>query len=176
MSDREILLTTPLTDELVRRLRVGDQVSLSGKIYCGRDAVLPRICELIERGQLADYGIDLEGSLIFHSAVSPAGLGPTSSNKEGIESCFASLSRAGVKCHLGKGAIRPETMALLEEYQSVYAVIPPITALLNQKILSQKVLAFPELGMEAFYQLEVDGFPAIIAAAHNQSIFERSQA
>lgn len=174
MADRDIGLTTPLDGEVIRRLQVGDRVSLSGKIYCGRDAVLPRICELIEKGQLADYGIDLKGSLIFHSAVSPAGLGPTSSNKEGIESCFASLSRAGVKFHLGKGAIGRETLAVLEEFNSVYGVIPPLTALLSEKVLSQKVLAFPELGMEAFYQLEVEDFPAIVAAAHNQSIYARS--
>ena len=32
-------------------------------------------------------------------------------------------------------------------------------------------LAHPELGMEAFYELQVEEFPCIIAAAHGESMF-----
>ena len=73
--------------------------------------------------------------------------------------------------HLGKGAISADTIAGLEGYGSVFAVIPPITALLGDNTISQRVVAFPELGMEAFYELEVKDYPCIIAAAHNKSIY-----
>lgn len=164
-------LKTPISEETVQDLHVGETVLLSGKIYCGRDAVLPKICRLIENGILEENGINLQGSVIFHTAVSPSGVGPTSSNKLEIESSFSILSQAGVKMHLGKGAIGKETIAKLEEYHAVFAVIPPVTALLGENTLSQRVVAFPELGMEAFYELEVKDYPVIIAAAHNQSIY-----
>lgn len=163
-------LITPITEQDITELHVGDMVLLSGKIYCGRDAVLPKICKLIEDDKLEEHDIDLEGSVIFHTAVSPAGIGPTSSNKLEIEGSFPILSKAGVKLHLGKGAIKKETIALLEECNSVFAVIPPVTALLGENTISQRVAAFPELGMEAFYELEVKEYPVIIAAAHNESI------
>jgi len=162
-------LKTPISKEEIRSLQVGEMVYLSGKIYCGRDAVLPRICRLIDEGNLGE--IDLSGSVVFHTAVSPAGVGPTSSNKIEIERSFAKLSEAGVRMHLGKGAISADTIAGLEEHCSVFAVIPPITALLGDNTISQRVVAFPELGMEAFYELEVKDYPCIIAAAHNKSIY-----
>ena len=83
-------LRTPLSEEAVASLQVGDRVAAVGKIYCGRDAVLPKICDLIRRKQLEQYDIRLQGSVIFHTAVSPAGVGPTSSNKLEIEEAFRS--------------------------------------------------------------------------------------
>ena len=91
---------TPITETAIKELHIGDMVLLSGKIYCGRDAVLPQICKCIQDKTLDTYGINLAGSVIFHTAVSPAGIGPTSSNKLEIESSFPLLSKAGVKLHL----------------------------------------------------------------------------
>lgn len=166
-----IELETPLTEAVVAELEVGDMVYLSGRIYCGRDAVLPKIVKMYHHGAIDELGINLQGSVIFHTAVSPAGVGPTSSNKLEIESSFAPLSEAGVKLHLGKGAIHAETVAALDRFNSVYAVIPPVTALLGAKMREQWLVAFPELGMESLYCLEVDRYPAIIAAAHGRSIY-----
>ena len=165
---------TPITDDVIDGLQVGDMVSISGYILCGRDAVLPKVLRLIEEGRAGEIGADLRGSVIFHTAVSPAGVGPTSSNKLEIESSMKPLSEAGVKLHLGKGAIKPETVRALDENNAVFAVIPPVTALLGAKTTQQQCIAFPELGMEALYLLRVDGYPAIIAAAHGRSIYDES--
>nr|MBQ6241104.1 fumarate hydratase C-terminal domain-containing protein [Lachnospiraceae bacterium] len=167
-----IKLTTPISEEAARSLKVGDTVEISGYILCGRDAVLPKILKMIEDGTAADLGVDLHGQVIFHTAVSPAGVGPTSSNKLEIESSIAPLSAAGIKLHLGKGALRPETVAALDRYNALYAVIPPVTALLGKKTLEQRVLAFPELGMEALHLIRVEEYPAIIGAARGRSIYE----
>lgn len=164
-------ITTPFTEEVIADLKVGDMVNISGYIYCGRDAVLPKICKLIEENKLEEYGIDLQGCVIFHTAVSPAGVGPTSSNKLEIESSFIPLSKAGVKMHLGKGAIKPETIEGLNENNAVFAVTPPVTALLGENTFETELVAFPELGMEAFYRLKVKDYPAIIAASHNETIY-----
>ena len=165
-------LITPISEETAALLQVGDTVEISGYILCGRDAVLPKVVKMIEEGRAAELGVDLHGQVIFHTAVSPAGVGPTSSNKLEIESSIGPLSAAGVKLHLGKGALHPETVEALDRYNAVYAVIPPVTALLGAKTTEQKVLAFPELGMEALHLIKVDKYPAIIGAAHGRSIYE----
>ena len=168
-----IQLTTPIPEDAVRALQVGDTVEISGYILCGRDAVLPKLLRMIEEGTEASLGVDLRGQVIFHTAVSPAGVGPTSSNKLEIESSIAPLSAAGIKLHLGKGALHPETVAALDKYNAVYAVIPPVTALLASKTGEERILAFPELGMEALHLIKVDRYPAIIGAAHGRSIYEK---
>ena len=167
-----ISLTTPISEAAAAALEVGDTVEISGYILCGRDAVLPKVLKMIENGTVGDLGVDLHGQVIFHTAVSPAGVGPTSSNKLEIESSIAPLSAAGVKLHLGKGKLKQETVDALEANNAVYAVIPPVTALLEARTLEKKVLAFPELGMEALHLIRVDRYPAIIGAAHGRSIYE----
>ena len=166
-----IHLKTPIQEADINRLQVGDVVSITGYIYTGRDAVLPKIVKLIEQDKLNEYGIDLKGSIIFHTAVSPAGVGPTSSNKLEIESSMHILSQAGVKLHLGKGALSTPTIHSLEENHSVFAVIPPVTALLESLTTERQVVAFPELGMEALHRIKVENYQAIIAAAHGKSIY-----
>ena len=169
-----IQLTTPISEEAAAKLQVGDTVEISGYILCGRDAVLPKVLKMIEEGTAGELGVDLHGQVIFHTAVSPAGVGPTSSNKLEIEASIEPLSKAGIRMHLGKGELHTETIRALDRYHAVYAVIPPVTALLGDKMTEKKLLAFPELGMEALYLIKVDRYPAIIGAAHGRSIYERS--
>ena len=164
-------LVTPLSEEAINPLKVGDLVSITGYIFCGRDAVLPRICKELEAGTWDQRGIDLKGGIIFHTAVSPAGVGPTSSNKLEIESSFETLSKAGIKMHLGKGAIKPETVKKLQAENAVFAIIPPVTALLESQTLGRECVAWPELGMEALYRIKVVNYQAIIAAAKGESIY-----
>lgn len=170
-----IQLFTPISEETTASLQVGDIVEISGHILCGRDAVLPKVLKMIEDGTVGEFGVDLHGQVIFHTAVSSAGVGPTSSNKLEIESSIEPLSAAGIKIHLGKGELHPETMAALDKYNAVYAVIPPVTALLGAKTTEQKVVAFPELGMEALHLIKVDKYPAIIGAAHGKSIYKQEE-
>lgn len=165
-------INTPITEDNINEVNVGDMICISGKIYCGRDAVLPKVQQAVKDGKIEELGIDLAGAVIFHTAVSPAGVGPTSSNKLEIESSIEPLSKAGVKLHLGKGALAAKTVEALDKYNAVYAVIPPVTALLEDKTVSRRLVAFPELGMEALYELEVNDYPAIIAAAHGKSIYD----
>lgn len=164
---------TPISTDIINQLIIGDCVSLSGRIYAGRDAVLPRIVEMIQQGTLLRHypSINLEGAVIFHTAVSIAGVGPTSSNKYDIENSMEVLSSAGVKMYIGKGELHRSTIAMLGEMNSVFAVIPPVTALLKARTRSSRVVEFSELGMEAFYELEVENYPLIIAAAHGRSIY-----
>jgi len=167
-----IELSTPIGEDAAAGLQVGDIIELSGYILCGRDAVLPKVLKMIEEGKAGELGVDLRGQVIFHTAVSKAGVGPTSSNKLEIESSIVPLSAAGIKLHLGKGKLKRETVLAMEQYNSVYAVIPPVTALLGARTGEEKVIAFPELGMEALHLIKVDRYPAIVGAAHGRSIYD----
>ncbi len=71
-------------------------------------------------------------------------MGLPGSNKLEIESSIAPLSAAGVKLHLGKGQLHQETIEALDRYNAVYAVIPPVTALLGSKTGEVRVVAFPD--------------------------------
>lgn len=128
---------------------------------------------MIEDGSINQAPFDLQGGLIFHTAVSPAGVGPTSSNKYEIESTMGILSSAGIRMHLGKGELKKETAEILKENKAVYAVIPPVTATLTNRIVERKVVAFEQLGMEAFNELIVKDYPAVIAIADGESIYDK---
>ena len=47
----EHYLTTPLPDEAVEQLRIGDTVYLTGVIYTGRDAAHKRLVDALDAGQ-----------------------------------------------------------------------------------------------------------------------------
>jgi len=166
-----IRIDTPISEHAIQALTVGDFVEINGTILCGRDAVLPKMVKMVEDGSNETLLSLLKGSVIFHTAVSIAGIGPTSSNKVEIEGSIPTLSKAGVKIHLGKGALSADTLAALQTHNSVFAITPPTTAYFSAKIISQNVVMFPEEGMEALYEVKVEGFPAIIAIAHGKSIF-----
>lgn len=164
---------TPITREVIDNLKVGDVVSISGWVFTGRDAVLPKVEQAIKDGSLGSKGIDLNGGVIFHTAVSPAGVGPTSSNKKEIEESFAPLSAAGIRLFLGKGEISRSTIDAIKDNGAVFAVIPPTTALFEDQTTEKKVMGWSELGMEALHAIYVNGYQAIIAAAHGDSIYNK---
>ena len=103
-------IKTPISDEEISELQIGDKISLSGVMYTGRDAALPQLVELIKKGKSP---IDTNGIAIMHTAVSDAGIAPTTSNKEEIESTNPFLSKKGVKIHIGKGMLNNETKKAL---------------------------------------------------------------
>ncbi len=155
-------------------LSAGDLIELNGTIYCGRDAVLPHIVKMAEEGGLKEEGIDLEGAVIFHTAVSCAGIAPTTTSKPEIEGSILPLSRKGVRFHLGKGLISPQTIKGLAENHAFFLITPPVAALLTACMYSCRALVHPEYGMEAFYEIKVRNFPAIVAVANGETIFSKS--
>lgn len=58
-------IRTPISEDVAKNLKVGDLILISGKIYCGRDAVLPKICEMIESRELDKMGIFYGEALFF---------------------------------------------------------------------------------------------------------------
>ena len=111
--------------------------------------------------------------MIFHTAVSGAGIGPTSSNKVEIEASIPALSRMGVRIHVGEGTLSDSTVQALNEAGSIYAVTPPVSALQTSALAEWRVLAFAEEGIEALHLLTTRGLAAVVASAHGESIWNR---
>lgn len=160
-------IKTPISDEEISKLQIGDKISLSGVMYTGRDAALPQLVELIKKGKSP---IDTNGIAIMHTAVSDAGIASTTSNKEEIESTIPFLSKNGVKIHIGKGMLNNETKKALNKNTSIFVITPPVAALLTNNVLEKECVAFENEGIEALYKLKVENIPGIVAIAHGKSI------
>ena len=162
-----IHLTTPITDDDLKDINVGDQISISGTIYTGRDAALPQLVELIKEDRVP---FDLNGAVIMHTAFSEAGIAPTTSNKEEIESTIPFLSEHGIKIHIGKGMLSDETVECLNTSNSIFAITPPVAALLTNKVSEKKCVLFENEGMEAMFKLKVKNIPGIVAIQDGKKI------
>ena len=160
-------ITTPISDDEIASLKVGDQILISGTMYTGRDAILPKLAELANEKKSP---VDLKGMAIMHTAVSDAGIAPTTSNKEEIESTIPDLSKNGVKIHIGKGKLSKKTADSLNKNNSIFVVTPPVAALLTDKVLEKKCVAFENEGIEAMFQLKVENIPGIVAIGNGKSI------
>lgn len=160
-------IKTPVNNEEIAKLKVGDKVSISGVIYTGRDAALPKLVNLIKED---DAPFDLEGIAIMHTAVSDAGIAPTTSNKEEIESTIPFLSENGVKIHIGKGSLSDETKEELYKNNSIFVITPPVAALLTSNVLEKECVLFENEGIEAMFRLKVESIPGIVAVANKKSI------
>jgi fumarate hydratase subunit beta len=160
-------LQTPIGDDDLDRLDVGDKITISGTIYTGRDAALPQLVELINEKEVP---FDLNGSVIMHTAFSDAGIAPTTSSKVEIESTIAPLSESGVKVHIGKGTLNDDTLKSLNENNSIFVITPPVAALLTSKVLEKKCVLFENEGMEAMFELKVDRIPGIVAIKDGKRI------
>ena len=160
-------LTTPISDEDISNLKVGDQITISGTIYTGRDAALPQLVELINQD---DVPFDLKGSVIMHTAFSDAGIAPTTSSKVEIESSIEPLSEAGVKIHIGKGMLSDETAEALARNNSIFVITPPVAALLTSKVCEKRCVLFENEGMEALFELKVKDIPGIVTIHNGKKI------
>lgn len=160
-------IKTPISDEEISELQIGDKILLSGVMYTGRDAALPQLVELIKKGKTP---INTNGIAIMHTAVSDAGIAPTTSNKEEIESTIPFLSENGVKIHIGKGMLNDETKKALNKNNSIFVITPPVATLLTNNVLEKECVAFENEGIEALYKLKVENIPGIVSIAHGKSI------
>jgi L(+)-tartrate dehydratase beta subunit len=122
------ILTTPIKDEDLKDLKVGDVVYLTGRLVTCRDVAHRRLIE-----QKRELPVNLEGGAIFHAGpivrknaedkYEMVSIGPTTSMRmEKFEREF--IKQTGVKLIVGKGGMGPETMAGCKEHKAVHAIFP----------------------------------------------------
>jgi len=176
--DRDpIELTTPLGDDDVARVHAGDPVLLSGTIYTARDAAHERLAALLARG--AALPIDLQGQVLYYCGPTPprpgrpiGAAGPTTATR--MDPYTPALLALGLRGMIGKGRRGPEVRDALVRHRAVYfAAVEGTAALLGQRVRAADVVAFPDLGPEAIYRLEVDAFPVVVANdIYGQDVYE----
>jgi len=164
----QIRLTTPLTDADVEKLRIGQQVLISGIIYTGRDAAHKRMVDLIKAGKVNELPFDPKGQIIYYVGPSPTkpgkvvgSCGPTTSYR--MDPYAPELHKLGLKASIGKGKRSPEVIEAMKKYKAVYfAAIGGAAALIAKSIKSAKVIAYPDLGAEAVHEFVVEDFPVVV--------------
>lgn len=161
-----ISLTMPLTREMAKKLRAGDNCLLSGVIYTARDAAHKRICEQIKAGECLPF--DLKDSVIYYVGPAPAkpgeiigSAGPTTSYRmDAYSPTLISLGQSGM---IGKGKRGDEVIEAMKKHGAVYfGAIGGCGALLAGCVKKCEVIAYPELGAEAVHRLEVENFPVVV--------------
>jgi fumarate hydratase subunit beta len=155
-------ISTPLTKDQISKLKVGDEVLLTGIVYTARDQAHQR---------LAGAGkspFNLRGQIIYYCGptTTPQGkvigaCGPTTSSR--MDKFTPKLLKAGLKGMIGKGSRGQDVIGSIRKYKAVYFLAPAgCGALLAKKVKSSRVVAYKDLGPEAVRKLEVKDFPLIV--------------
>lgn len=175
---KTIVLKTPLVSDDIQKLKAGDIVSLSGRIFSARDAAHKRILSAITEG--IKLPVEIEGNTIIYLGPSPTppgktsgSIGPTTSAR--MDEFTEPLLERGLKAAIGKGARSEKTRELFLKHGAVYFVAcGGIGAYLAQKVERIEPAAYHDLGPEAIYMLEIKDFPLIVAYdIHGGNIFNQ---
>ncbi len=172
-----------LTRAEVATWRAGEPLLLSGRLLTGRDAVHKRIAELVARGE--PLPVDFRNRFIYYvgpvapvrgEAVGPAG--PTTATRMDKYTELMLGDAVGLLGMVGKAERGPEAVAAIRRFGAVYCIAVGGAAYLVAKaVRSARVLAFPELGMEAIYEFEVRDMPVTVAVdAEGRSVHEAGPA
>jgi fumarate hydratase class I len=165
LTGKEVILTTPFTEEQVRSLKVGDVVLINGEMHTGRDALHHYLLH-------NDSPVDLNGAVIYHCG--PVCLkegdkwvmgaaGPTTSIREEPFQADV-IKKFGIRGIIGKGGMGAKTLAALKENGAVYLNAIGGAAQFYSKCIKEVTgVDFLEFGIpEAMWHIRVENFPAIV--------------
>lgn len=166
INDLEVRITTPITDDDVSQLKIGDHVRINGTIYTARDAAHNRMIESMNKGE--PLPIDIKGQLIYYTGPTPArpgrasgAIGPTTAMR--MDPFTPQMLAAGMKACMGKGNRGPEVREALKQYHGVFfAAVGGAGAMLSQYVKKLEVIAYEDLGTESLKRAEVEDFPAVV--------------
>ncbi len=168
-SARRVNLDT-ITPEDVQTWQPGETVLLSGKMLTGRDAAHKRIQELFDSGEGLPEGVDLRGRFIYYvgpvdavreEVVGPAG--PTTATRMDKFTEMI-LDKTGLIGMIGKAERGQAGIDAIKKHKAVYLMaVGGAAYLVSKAITHSRVVAFPEMGMEAIYEFEVKDMPVTVA-------------
>lgn len=168
----------PLTPSVIKDLKAGEPVELSGEVYTARDQVHVRLVDLIDNGE--ELPIPLTGQTIFYTGPAPAkpgevvgSIGPTTAAR--MDAMTPPLLAKGLKGMIGKGDRSDEVVKAIKKHRAVYfAAVGGAAAYLSQFVIAIEVVAWRELGPEAIHRLTLKGFPVVVAIdSKGKSVFKR---
>ncbi|MFD2613470.1 fumarate hydratase [Paenibacillus gansuensis] len=171
---REIVLQTPISEEQIRQLRVGDVVVINGHMHTGRDALHKHLID-------HDAPIDLNGQVIYHcgpvmskdeNGWKVRAAGPTTSIREEPYQGDI-IKKFGIRAVIGKGGMGAKTLKALQEHGAVYLnAIGGAAQYYAECFKEVEGVDFMEFGIpEAMWHLKVEGFAAIVTMdSHGNSL------
>ena len=159
-------INLPLNDDMVKNLKAGDMVYLTGIIYSARDAAHKRMIQALQAGEKLPFNI--ENAVVYYLGPTPArpgqvigSAGPTTSSR--MDKYTPQLLDLGLKGMIGKGKRSPQVIEAMKKNTAVYfAAVGGAGALLSKSIKSSRVIAYDDLGTEAVREMYVEDFPAIV--------------
>ena len=162
----EKYIKAPLEKEIVKTLRAGDYVYITGTIYTARDAAHKRMDETLREGK--ELPAPLKDGIVYYMGPSPAregrvigSAGPTTASR--MDKYTPKLLDLGLSGMIGKGKRSKEVIDAIIRNQSVYfAAVGGAGALLSKCIQESEVVAYDDLGTEAIRRLTVKNFPVIV--------------
>ena len=162
----EKYIKAPLEKEIVKTLRAGDYVYITGTIYTARDAAHKRMDETLREGK--ELPVPLKDGIVYYMGPSPAregrvigSAGPTTASR--MDKYTPKLLDLGLSGMIGKGKRSQEVIDAIIRNQSVYfAAVGGAGALLSKCIQESEVVAYDDLGTEAIRRLTVKNFPVIV--------------
>ncbi|HBA36240.1 MAG TPA: fumarate hydratase, partial [Gammaproteobacteria bacterium] len=170
-----------VTREDVAQWKPGDTLLISGKMLTGRDAAHKKIQELLDSGQGLPEGVDLTNRFIYYvgpvdpvreEAVGPAG--PTTSTRMDKFTDMM-LEKTGLLGMIGKAERGQLAIDAIKAHKAVYLIaVGGAAYLVSKAIKSSRVVAFPELGMEAIHEFEVQDMPVTVAVDSTGDSVHRS--
>lgn len=165
------------------RYPVSTRLSLNGTIIVGRDIAHAKLKERLDRGEeLPDY---LKQHPIYYAgpAKTPKGMasgsfGPTTAGR--MDSYVEPFqAHGGSLIMIAKGNRSKQVTDACRKYGGFYlgSIGGPAAILAQNSIKKVTCLEYPELGMEAIWQIEVENFPAfILVDDKGNDFFERIKA
>lgn len=159
-------LSTPLSPEDAAQLRAADVIYLTGTLYTAREEAHQRLLDDLDASLPAPF--PLEGAVVYYVGPSPmtqhrpiGAAGPSSASR--MDPYAPRLHQLGVRATIGKGRRSPHMRAALMEHGGVYlGATGGAGALLSLCIRQVRLAAYPELGPEAVYALDVVEFPLVV--------------
>ncbi|MFD3155662.1 Fe-S-containing hydro-lyase [Haloimpatiens sp. FM7330] len=159
-------ITTPLTEEKVKDLKIGDAVLISGTIYTARDAAHARLVKLLDEGK--ELPMDIKDGIIYYVGPTPAkpgkalgSAGPTTSYR--MDPYAPRLLDEGLRGMIGKGLRSKEVIDAIVRNKGVYfAAIGGAAALIGKSVKKAELIAYEDLGAEAVRKLEVEDLPVVV--------------
>jgi fumarate hydratase subunit beta len=170
-------ITTPLSEDVIEKLKAGEKVFLNGYIYTARDAAHKRFIEALIKGE--NLPIEIKDQIIYYCGPSPASpgrvigaCGPTTSSR--MDAYAPMLISMGLKGMIGKGKRSQAVKDAIRQYKSIYfGATGGAGALLSKCVLSSVVMAYEELGPEAVRRLEVKDLPLfVINDIHGNDLYD----
>ncbi len=164
---KEIKICLPIEVKEFNSLRVGDKVLINGLIYTARDKAHQLLANMIAKNH--PLPINLNNAIIYYSGPIVNknnkslfdSAGPTTSNR--MDQLTLPLLEVGVKGFIGKGPRSSEVIDQLRFHKAIYfSAVGGAGALLAERIVNAEIIAFPDLGTEAVYGIEVTDFPCYV--------------